>query len=133
MILVTVPDVKKLAAECGLVVEETDAELHVKIPAEFYHYSRNNSECDSIMICEIEDNSISQFWFYFDLTKTKLDSGIVEYCWVNNGSGMSNGLYLLKEKLPILKEEFLKCKQKVRELQIKYKKDQLKKDFKLTK
>lgn len=130
---VTVPDVKNLAAECGLVVEETNVELHVKIPAEFYHYSQKNSECDTIMVCEINGNHIIQFWYYFDLIKTNIrDRGIVEYCWVNR-SGVDNDYYLLKDKLPILKEQFLKCKQKVRELQIKYKKDQLKKDFKLTK
>lgn len=130
---VTVQDVKNLAAECGLVVEETEKELHVKIPSEIYHPSRNDSECDSIMICEINGNTIYQFWFYFDLIKTKLESGMVEYCWVNHGSGMCNGLYLSKDSLSILREQFLKCKQKVRELQIKYKKDQLKKDFKLSK
>ena len=129
---VTVPDVKNLAAECGLVVEETGAELHVKIPAEFYNYTRNNSECDTIMVCEINGNHIIQFWYYFELLKTKLASGVFGYCWVHR-SGVGNEYYLLKDKLPILKEQFLKCKQKVRELQIKYKKDQLKKDFKLTK
>lgn len=123
---------KNLAAECGLVLEETDVELHVKIPAEFYNYSRNNSECDVIMVCEINGNNIIQFWYYFELIKTKLDGGKVGYCWVHR-SGVGNEYYLHKDKLPLLKEQFLKCKQKVRELQIKYKKDQLKKDFKLTK
>ena len=86
---VTVPDVKNLAAECGLVVEETGAELHVKIPAEFYHYTRNNSECDTIMVCEINGNHIIQFWYYFELLKTKLASGVFGYCWVHR-SGVGN-------------------------------------------